>query len=237
MTEPLFETDAKGCLDNVHFGTHIDGIFMDEAGYDFGTVTTNGREAFNKKVDFIHSKGGHCFVNAWNVDHVLGTVNDPNFPNTTWNPDRRDSNLNPDDWYLLESFSYGDFGPGGGLQHEPGAQWKTRGDRAGVYRTKVQLASSCQIADTDPAGQTVFNFIFTAARMFSLDAAGSSDKDYGPVTARAKLWIRPEDHSKVAKEGTIQIANDALKYMRYFAGARLTCNFTVGSESSEIKIL
>lgn len=83
---------------------NVDGIFIDSAGYDYGTVATNGREAFNAKVDYVHSKLKIAFSNAWNMDHIIGVVNDPSYPNSTWNPSLVASKLSADDWYLLESF-------------------------------------------------------------------------------------------------------------------------------------
>jgi len=62
----------------------VDGIFMDEAGYDYGTTATNDRDAFNAKVDYVHalSSASTCFANAWNMasdaepgrDEVVGVL-------------------------------------------------------------------------------------------------------------------------------------------------------------------
>ena len=84
----------------------VHGIFMDESGYDYGTTATNDRSAFNTKVDYVHNQttASICFVNAWNLDHILGTDNDTSYPNTTWNPSLLESNLTNNDWVLLESF-------------------------------------------------------------------------------------------------------------------------------------
>jgi len=61
----------------------VHGIFMDEAGYDFGKT----RAEFNTCVDYVHGKthAKLCFANAWNTDHVLGTTNDVSYPNSTYN--------------------------------------------------------------------------------------------------------------------------------------------------------
>jgi hypothetical protein len=60
----------------------IYGIFIDACGYDYGTPATNGRGAFNERVDYIHNKASCniAFANAWNSDHILGTTNDPTYP-------------------------------------------------------------------------------------------------------------------------------------------------------------
>ena len=48
----------------------VDGIFMDESGYDFGLSRPN----LNGLIDIVHglSCATRCFVNAWNPNHVLG---------------------------------------------------------------------------------------------------------------------------------------------------------------------
>lgn len=80
----------------------FDGVFMDESGYDFGIT----RAQFNERVDYIKIKAYRtCFVNAWNVDHIVGVNNDLSFPNTTFNPGSVASNLEIGDWYLAESFA------------------------------------------------------------------------------------------------------------------------------------
>ena len=40
------------------------------------------------------------------MDHVIGTVNDTSYPNTTWNSGVVESKLNENDWYLLNQ-AYG----------------------------------------------------------------------------------------------------------------------------------
>ena len=43
-------------------------------------------------------------VNSWFMDHIVGVVNDPTYPNSTFNPGLVASNLTEEDWYLLESY-------------------------------------------------------------------------------------------------------------------------------------
>lgn len=71
------------------------GVFVDQFGYDWNE--TRARQ--NIIVDYIHSKGLHCMVNAWFVDDALGAKVDK-----AANPKGTPSHLNKNDWYLVESF-------------------------------------------------------------------------------------------------------------------------------------
>ena len=45
----------------------VHGVFLDEAGYDFGVT----RVRQNAIVDYIHGRGLQAFVNAYNPDDVF----------------------------------------------------------------------------------------------------------------------------------------------------------------------
>ncbi len=110
----------------------VHGIFMDECGYDYGTP----RDIFNQKVSYVHGKAysSICFVNAWNMDHIIGTANDASYPNSTWNAGLSASNLTSDDWYLLESFPINTTAFSGAGGYESKTDWKARGDKAVSHR-------------------------------------------------------------------------------------------------------
>ena len=213
----------------------VDGIFMDESGYDYGTVATNGRKTFNWKVDFIHSHGLKAFVNAWNIDHVVTTIDDPSYPNSTYNPNMLESNLNPEDLFLLESFGYGPYGGGGALQYETATQWKMRGDKAHSLKDRIRLAGCVQIADGDPTGQFKFDFLNTSAVMFDLNVFGSSDILYGSGSSQSKMWMRFPDYEKL-KENEFKIEPSGNVYLRYYTNGKLELDWTLGAETFLIKI-
>jgi hypothetical protein len=48
----------------------INGVFLDDAGYDFQTP----RSRLNHMLDFLHSNQLSGFVNAWNPDDVMGSA-------------------------------------------------------------------------------------------------------------------------------------------------------------------
>lgn len=209
----------------------VDGIFFDEAGYDYGTVSTNSRTNFNDKVDYVHSNDLICFINAWNPDHVIGTENDVSYPNSSWNPDMLESNLCMSDWYLHESFAINSSG-----NYEVKSQWKSRGDKA--QKLGLNIAACSVISDTDQSGQAKFDFIYTSALMFNMDALGSSDTLYGASSAKSKMWDRP-DYSKIdydpCDDANVKVdVNDSDVYLRYCDFGILKVDFSSGAQTSSI---
>ena len=78
----------------------IDGIFLDEFGYDY--IVT--RERQNKCVDWVHSYGLKVIANGWNPDHCLGMVDDPGFPNSTYNSNLEPTHISNGDAYCWENW-------------------------------------------------------------------------------------------------------------------------------------
>jgi len=212
----------------------IYGILMDCAGYDWGTVATNGREALNSKVNYVHglNSARSCFLNSWNPDHIMGTTNDVSYPNSTWNPNLMQSNVSEYDWYLLESHAIT-----AASAYESMTQWYDRGNVAKGKKRSVgiQLAAASIISDDDAGGQAKFNFIYTAACLWSLDAVGSSDTSYGATNAKSKLWNRPDvsDIGEIYSETPI-VKNSGNAYFRYFDSGVLRVDFTSSSETSSV---
>ena len=222
---------------------HVDGVFMDEAGYEYGTVATNGREALNAKIEHVHGNmwARLCFVNSWNVDHVIGTGDDPGHLNSTYNPGLEESSLTEDDWYLLESFPVNTaaYGSGG---YESKLDWAVRGVKAQGHRAThgINLAAVGIINNDNADGQDLFDFLFVSSLMFSLDAMGSSDTNYGAnPNATVARWLRPD----VSNMGTLyslnasvqEDVNDANVYWRYVDHGRFKLGFEAGSEVSLVE--
>lgn len=219
------------------------GIFLDEAGYDYGSVSTNGRDAFNTKVDYVHGKtsANTCFVNSWNWDHVLGTANDPSYPNTTWNPSLNQSNLTQNDWALLESFGINTLVYTGTGGYEGKTNWLARGTKAVIHRYNygINIAGVGVIDNGNANGQDLFQFGYVSACMWALECFGTSDSYYGSSSAMVDWWTRPS----VSNLGKIWklVPNISLSglssdvYFRYFKHGRLKLDFTSSSEDSVIE--
>ncbi|PNX51463.1 MAG: hypothetical protein BV456_03105 [Thermoplasmata archaeon M8B2D] len=218
----------------------VTGVFMDEAGWDYGDSSTNGREAFNDKVDHVHglSSANVCFVNAWTIDNILSSDYD-----ATWNPDSLDSNLIHSDWYLLESFPINDAAytastPDG---YEPKADWVYRGIKATGYRYSmgINLAACGIITNSNSIGQQLFDFGFISALMWALDSFGTSDIYYAASSAAVKYWRR-NDQTPLGKiyelSPSIQVnLIDSDLYQRYVEHAELRLDFSdSNAQKSEI---
>ncbi len=217
----------------------VDGIFIDEAGYDYGTT----RSGFNDMVDYVHDQDNAsiCFVNAWNLDHILGTDNDPSYPNSTYNTTSGSSNLTEDDWCLLESFPINTsaFISTGG--YEGKAEWANRGLAASNkrYEYGINLAGVGVINNDNANGQDLFNFGFVSAMMWNLDVYGTSDTYYGASSASVHYWDRPRTEGLGREWGispSVQMdLVDTDVYHRYLDYGRLSLDFSSSAQEAEIK--
>lgn len=160
----------------------VDGIFFDEAGYDFGKTRDelNERIGFVKEMNFATS----VFVNSWDVNHIIGIEDDFSFPNTTYNPSLVESLLTADDLYLLENFGVSN----GSYETLP--QWLDRGYAATSKPLKVYAVSV--IDDADPNAQGKFDRAYRASYLWKLEGFGSSSNGYGASSAQVNYWTRPD---------------------------------------------
>lgn len=216
----------------------VHGIFLDEAGYDFGKT----RAEFNLRVTHVHAQSMLCFANAWNTDNILGTTNDVSYPNTTYNSGVVESKLTSNDWVLLESFpinttAYTASTPDG---YETKADWATRGAKAASLRAVygVNFAASGIINNANSDGQDMFDFLFVSALQFSLDAVGSSDTSYASSSAAVTWWTR----SDITNMGVLYSLNPSVQvdigdsniYWRYVQCGKLKLDFSSSLQDSVI---
>lgn len=217
----------------------VDGIFMDEAGYDYGKT----RSEFNERIDYVHNKtnANICFVNAWNLDHILGTENDSSYPNSTYNTTSGISNLTTNDWCLLESFPINTTSYASNDGYESKSDWAVRGlDAADKrYTYGINLAAAGIINNDNDGGQDLFNFGFVSAMMWNLDSYGTSDTSYASSSAKVKHWNRPRTEGLGREWGispSVQMDNiDNDVYHRYLDFARLGLDFSSGAQGVDIE--
>ena len=217
----------------------VHGIFLDEAGYDFGRTRTE----FNVRVDYVHgsTNSNICFVNAWNMDHIIGTANDTSYPNATYNAGVVESNLTQNDWYLLESFPVNTLVYTGTSGYEGASEWLARGVKAVNHRANygINIASVGIIANGNGSAQDLFDFQFVSSLMFSLDAVGTSDDYYGSSSATVTFWTRPD----ITKLGNlwdlsptvVQDDGDSDVFWRYVDFGRLALDFSSSAEDSTVQ--
>lgn len=236
---------VNGALALATFQTNVDqwntlqvhGIFVDQAGYDFGTTATNSRTAMNTKVDYIHSKtySSRAFMNAWNTDHIIGTANDASYPNITWNSGLVASTLTSDDWLLLESFPVNTSAYVNDI--ETATEWLTRGNKALGHRSTygINLAAIGIIENTlgNNASQNFSDFQFVSALMFSLDASGTSDVNYASSSVTVKHWPKPPTYGLEIYTFTPSIQQDLVLtdyYKRFLTNGMLSLNFNTSTQ-------
>lgn len=220
----------------------VHGIFFDQCGYDYGTTTTNSRAAMNTKVNYVHNRAyaNLCFMNCWNMDHIIGTANDTSYPNSTWNDSTSASTLTYNDWYLLESFVVNTTAYSSTDNIESASDWLVRGVKAIGHRSTygINLAAVGIIDKDNASAQTLFNFHYISSLMFCLEAVGSSDTAYAASSVTVNFYTRPD----ITGLGRLWIESPAVKqdltdtdiYWRYCQFGRLKLDFSSGAKTSSI---
>ena len=102
----------------------VQGIFLDEAGYDFG----NTRSRQNAAVEAIHRLGLGAFMNAYRPEDLFSTDRIARNAVGGGNPEGNAAVLGSKDIFLLESFQVREG------QYEDGTNWYRRTSRAAAYR-------------------------------------------------------------------------------------------------------
>lgn len=216
---------------------HVDGIFIDEAGYDFGV----SRDTLNTQIIHIRSKtyANKCFVNSWNMDHIIGTANDVSYPNSTYNISLHASLLDNRDIYLLESFSVNTTSYSGNNGYAVQADVLARGNKA-VSLSKtygIQIATLGVIDDASSSGQSLFNFAYHSCLVFGFEYEGTSSVNYGSSTAAVNFWNRPKiKHIGRTNDITVvQTTSDTDLVIRFGPRAKCVLDFSSGAQTSYIQ--
>jgi len=214
----------------------VDGIFMDESGYDY-TVT---RAQFNTMLDYVHSRAYSklAFANAWNTDHLLGIANDVSYPNSTYNPTLVSSHLRSTDWVLLESFAINTASYSGSGGYETKTNWYARGVKAVSLRClyPINVAGGGIISNASVVGQELANFGYLSSLMWSLDAWGTSDENYGSG-ASVNRWKRLKLNTEACWSLSPSVINDATNtnlYHRVTDRFEFVLDFTASAQTWKI---
>ena len=135
-------------------GTGVEGIFLDEAGKDFG-VDHSRRE---RMVDFIHSQGLSVFVNAFQPSDVF---------------EDGATHLGKSDFFLLESFVVRNGQP------DDSKLMNTRVEQAAHYREiyKFHLVG-VTTADSTPFSPALYKQACAAAHRIALDGFGWGEPSF-----------------------------------------------------------
>lgn len=215
----------------------IDGIFMDEAGYDFGV----SRDTLNSQIVHVRSKdyADRCFVNSWNMDHVIGIAEDVSYPNVTYNPSLHASLLDSRDIYLLESFAVNTTAYSGNDGYATQSDVSIRGEKAIAHRDTfgIQLATLGVIDDDSVTGQQLFDFSYHSSLLFACDYEGTSSTNYGASTAAINFWKRPgKKHiGRTDTVDVIQSITDTDVLERFGVNSKVILDFSTGAQISTIQ--
>jgi hypothetical protein len=148
----------------------VRGVFLDEAGYDFGVTRIRQRAV----VEAIHRAGGRAFVNAFNPDDVLSDEAAPLNARGGGNPSGLASPLRAGDLFLLESFVVrnGDV--------EPADAWFERSRKAAAHRerTGIRVMTVTTAARHRPFERPLCEMAWWAATLWAFDGFGWGEPDF-----------------------------------------------------------
>jgi hypothetical protein len=150
------------------------GIFLDEAGYDFGVT----RDRQNDIVRRVHALGLSAFLNAFEPDDLFGTAIVPLNSAGGGNPAGVAHALSRSDLFLLESFQVrlGRFADVHASAERTARAVRYR-DRSGV-----RLAGVTTTARSEPYRLEMLDYAWWSAVLWNIDAFGWGEPDFGGST-------------------------------------------------------
>lgn len=161
----------------------VDGIFLDEAGYDYGVT----RERQNSVVAAVHRLNLRVFANAFNPDDLFSSDAVALNPAGGGNPSGLQSLLGARDIYLLESFQVVQG------RYEETDLWQTRARKATEYRerfgTRVYAVATSGVSFSPEQ----FEYAWWGAVLWGLDGFAWGERDYA---ASSSLPFRRAKASK-----------------------------------------
>lgn len=155
----------------------VTGIFLDEAGYDFGVT----RDRQNAIVDYIHGLGLSAFFNAFNPDDVFGSAAVPLNTLGGGNPAGMPPRLGSKDAYLLESFQVR-LG-----KTESWPAWSARTASAIAHRDRYKtriFGVTTTTAETETQATSLLAYAWWSAVLWGLDGFGWGEPDFSGVSSR-----------------------------------------------------
>jgi hypothetical protein len=160
----------------------VHGIFLDEAGYDFGV----SRQRLNDVIDIVHDQGLKVFVNAYNPDDVFSPARTV-LPDGGGNPSGDTIRLRRGDAYLLESFQVKNG------QYENADEWFDRTERAVRYRaaTGVEI-DAVTTPGPEPFDPRKLEYAWWSAVLWSLDGFGWGEPSFSSTDSSLPWRPRPE---------------------------------------------
>lgn len=175
----LSTTEIQNRVDAWH-AMGVAGIFLDEAGYDYGVT----RQRQNDAVDYVHNKGLSVFINAWNPDDVFSPAVD-----STYNPTGAPTHLGNNDIYLHESFQI----ILSGFQNP--ADWVVKSDKALNYKNQysTRMATVTTVSESNPIFyQDKFDYAWWSTLLYGFDFMGWGELYFSASDNNLSYRTRPD---------------------------------------------
>jgi hypothetical protein len=173
----------------------IDGIFLDDFGYDYGV--TRARQ--NAAVDYIHAQGLPVFANGWWPDDLFGDQVNAS------NPGGLATSLGASDLYLYESHQVTE----GTIV--PESTWQAKANLLLAYQRALGFAvlSNTTIDAGGAYDQAKFHYAWHTAAIYGHAATAWGEFEYSAATSLAPFRARPVENlgtiykSGIAKNGSL----------------------------------
>ena len=171
----------------------VQGVFLDEAGYDFGVT----RERQNAAVTAAHARGLRACLNGFQPGDILETSVTPLNAVGGGNPRGLPPVVSARDAVLLEAFAAREGVP------EPHAALTAR-TQAALHGRKQFGTRVFAVATSGPGDDaTLAKYGWWTAAAFGIDAYGWSMPQYSAVSSRLPWVPRPEAEATLARAAFI----------------------------------
>lgn len=167
------------------------GIFLDEAGYDFGVT----RRRQNEAVEAIRGLGMRAFLNAFNPDDVFSPEPVPLNRAGGGNPEGHASQLGAQDAFLLESFQVRLGEP------DPWTAATARTARALGYREQFKtrvFGVTTTTAATAARAADLLAYAWWSAVLWGLDGFGWGEPDFSGPSSELPARLEAIDAAGLA---------------------------------------
>jgi hypothetical protein len=185
----------------------VKGIFLDEAGFDFGVTRTRQ----NDIVQYIHGLGLSAFLNAYNPDDLFSDSTVPLNNAGGGNPDGVRTLLGREDLFLLESFQIANG------RYEAGLTWAKRSERAVTHRKAFQTRAFAvtTASSAGPFTAAQLQYAWWSAFLWDLDGFGWGEPDFGSHDSLLPWRTRPSERGgELGTRWVSPVLSEAGRYWR-----------------------
>lgn len=222
----------------------VDGIFLDEFGFDYGS----DRVRQNQAVDWVHSKGLPVCANAWVIEEfACDNVSELSYSNNDWryvrfvqnNPTNIAIDRRPGDSYLIENFGYSHNGPANvfdSLERSLLTQQLAEQKEIELWAMSVFGETTPGTVDTTKLGNlttmdSIGEYISAMAYLYDITIVGSGGYSFG--SNGSPLWAPLYNMPTNARKPIAQAVNNYSNKtgIRYFGDVSVTVTNTGTTQS------